>query len=205
MSRLAEITILVVNEDTYLRRATFQMLRSVGAKAVILARSASEGLQMVAQVRPDVALIEMEMSTTDGVSLIRKIRVDPDSPNPFLPIVGTMTRPNRGLVEAARDAGVHEFLARPHSAEHLIRHIEAAIETERAFVRAPDYFGPDRRRRERDEYRGPERRRPDELQPRPKKVQIRDIRGRPAIVHETEEPPAAPATDAADTSDPRKR
>jgi hypothetical protein len=42
---------------------------------------------------------------------------------------------------------------------NLLKRIEALIFQPRPFVRAPDYFGPDRRRRADPAYRGIERRR----------------------------------------------
>ena len=60
-------------------------------------------------------------------------------------------------IEHARDAGVHEIMAKPVSATKLNVKIKKIIEHPRAFIRTEDYFGPDRRRQD-PNYRGPERR-----------------------------------------------
>lgn len=57
----------------------------------------------------------------------------------------------------ARDAGVHEFLAKPISAKGLYSRVKSIIERPRPFIRAGLYFGPDRRRRQID-WKGSERR-----------------------------------------------
>ena len=67
----------------------------------------------------------------------------------------------RHRVEAARDAGVTEFLAKPITAAHLFSRIAEIVERPRAFVRCESYFGPDRRRRQIDDYAGPWRRAED--------------------------------------------
>ena len=72
----------------------------------------------------------------------------------------------RAEVEAARDAGVTEFLLKPLTLRAMVDRLEAAIQRPRAFIRAPSYFGPDRRRRDDPAYRGPRRRR-DEAQAAP--------------------------------------
>ena len=70
----------------------------------------------------------------------------------------------RYRVEAARDAGVTEILAKPITAHNLFARITEILERPRAFVRCDGYFGPDRRRRqEADMYGGPWRR-ADDLQ-----------------------------------------
>ena len=66
-------------------------------------------------------------------------------------------------MEAARDAGVTEFLAKPITAQNLFARITEILERPRAFVRCNGYFGPDRRRHEIENYMGPWRR-ADELQ-----------------------------------------
>jgi hypothetical protein len=64
-------------------------------------------------------------------------------------------------VEAARDAGVTEFLAKPITAHDLFSRIAEIVERPRGFVRCESYFGPDRRRRMVDDYAGPWRRNED--------------------------------------------
>jgi two-component system, chemotaxis family, chemotaxis protein CheY len=64
-------------------------------------------------------------------------------------------------VEAARDAGVTEFLAKPITAHNLFARIAEIVERPRAFVRCDTYFGPDRRRHQIDDYAGPWRRKDD--------------------------------------------
>jgi DNA-binding response OmpR family regulator len=70
----------------------------------------------------------------------------------------------RTKVEAARDAGVSEFCAKPVTAAELLRKIAAVIDHPRSFIRSDDYVGPDRRRRDDPEFRGPERRK-DRIKP----------------------------------------
>jgi DNA-binding NarL/FixJ family response regulator len=64
----------------------------------------------------------------------------------------------RSKVEAARDAGVTEFCAKPVTATELYKKICVVINAPRSFIRTPIYFGPDRRRRNNDSYGGKERR-----------------------------------------------
>ena len=58
-------------------------------------------------------------------------------------------------VAAARDIGTTEFLVKPFTAGDLARRIAHVITKPRDFVKAPEYFGPDRRRKFTDGFRGP--------------------------------------------------
>jgi DNA-binding response OmpR family regulator len=64
----------------------------------------------------------------------------------------------RAKIEAARDAGVNEFLAKPVTPQSLISRITEIIERPRAFVKTESYAGPDRRRRQTGNFFGPGRR-----------------------------------------------
>jgi DNA-binding NtrC family response regulator len=64
-------------------------------------------------------------------------------------------------VQAARNAGVNEFLAKPLTARGVVERISQVINHPRQYVRAPNYFGPDRRRRADPNYHGPWRREDD--------------------------------------------
>jgi DNA-binding response OmpR family regulator len=61
----------------------------------------------------------------------------------------------------ARDVGVTEFLVKPITTQNLCARLAEIVERPRPFVRAESYFGPDRRRKARDNYAGPWRRHDD--------------------------------------------
>ncbi|MFN4278383.1 MAG: response regulator [Ferrovibrio sp.] len=94
----------------------------------------------------------------DGLAFARRLRQDPASPNPFLPIIIATASVTRDRVRAALDAGVNEILVLPPSARALETRLREIIERPRTFVRGESYFGPDRRRQARADYPGPFRR-----------------------------------------------
>lgn len=97
----------------------------------------------------------------DGLALARRLRRDPASPNPFLPIILATATVTRERVRAALDAGVNEILVLPPSAKALETRLREIIERPRKFVRGEGYFGPDRRRQVRADHAGPFRRSED--------------------------------------------
>jgi DNA-binding response OmpR family regulator len=108
----------------------------------------------------DLVIVDQNLGKGDeGIQLVRRVRKDPASPSPYIAILMLTGYTEQRRVTAARDAGVTDFLSKPFTVTGLLRRIEALIVQARPFVRSPDYFGPDRRRRADPEYRGVERRR----------------------------------------------
>lgn len=58
----------------------------------------------------------------------------------------------------ARDAGVTEYLIKPCSAKQILSRIRAIIENPRPFVKTDQFFGPDRRRQKKKDFKGEDRR-----------------------------------------------
>ncbi len=97
------------------------------------------------------------MEGMSGIEFMRMVRMNPASPNPFVPTIMLTGHTSLEHVQQARDSGVNEFIAKPVSVKTMMTRLGAVIEHPRPFVRTTVYFGPCRRRRQ-DEHRGPERR-----------------------------------------------
>jgi len=98
------------------------------------------------------------MEGMSGIELTRMIRTNPQSPNPFVPVIMLTGHTLIEDVNKARDAGINEFIAKPVSVKTMMQRLVAVIEHPRPYVRTAAYFGPCRRRRSDSDYRGPERR-----------------------------------------------
>ena len=78
-------------------------------------------------------------------------------------LIGENNNPRLWLLRlnAARDRGVNEFLAKPVTATNIVMRLNAVIFRPRSYVQCDDFFGPDRRRRVMPDYAGPRRRAAD--------------------------------------------
>ncbi len=128
--------------------------------ALIAAMLRGFGHQMVTEVsearafnaallRRSYALIVIDetMGVKGPLETVRKLRSDATHPNRFTPIIMISAAPDVRSISEARDAGVNEFLRKPFSAADLQARIASLDLKPRDFVIAPDYAGPDRRRR----------------------------------------------------------
>ena len=78
--------------------------------------------------------------------------------NPLIPVFVFQESARRRMVEAARDTGATDFLTCPISPKTVMTKLEAALLNPRPFIKAQDFFGPDRRARVRPAWSGDERR-----------------------------------------------
>lgn len=106
---------------------------------------------------PDLLITDLRMPGMSGLDLVHHIRRSRNSLNPYLSILMLTGHAGAAEIEAARDAGVNEFLAKPVSVLALGSRLAEIVERPRRFVRSATYFGPDRRRRA-EKYQGPDRR-----------------------------------------------
>ena len=134
------------------------ILRGFGAVNVFEAKSAEEAIYRLRNDAIDIVVLDYLMDDVDGIALLQRLRHEKESPAPFVPVIMLTAHSERARVEAARDAGVTEFCAKPVTAAEMIRKVAAVIDHPRHFVRSASYFGPDRRRRAEPDFQGPERR-----------------------------------------------
>ena len=78
--------------------------------------------------------------------------------NPMIPIFAVQDRARRRDVEKARDTGVTDVVTTPISPKAIMAKLKAAQVAPRPFIVAPEFFGPDRRAKNRAPWSGSERR-----------------------------------------------
>jgi DNA-binding response OmpR family regulator len=157
---LRSLRILVVDDNRHAVDIVKSVLSSVGAKDIRDASTAHAAFELMQKELFDLVILDQNLGKgNEGVQLVKRIRNDPASPSPFVAIVMLTGHTEQWRVTAARDAGVTDFLSKPFTVAGLLKRIEAIIFQNRPFVRSPDYFGPDRRRRDEPGYGGADRRR----------------------------------------------
>ncbi len=152
------LNFLIVDDNKHMRSMIRTILNALGCSQVQDALDGAQALATLRDFHADMIITDWKMRPMDGLEFTRKVRMDADSPNPFVPIIMLTGHTEMTKVVEARDVGVSEYLAKPVSAKLLYERIKNIIERPRPFVRTETYFGPDRRRRQDPNYSGPERR-----------------------------------------------
>lgn len=153
------VSFIMIDDNVSMLKIVREILRSYGADQIHAARDVVSAFETVREQPVDIAIIDYNMPFLGGLEFARLIRNGADTPNPFLPIIMLSAHSDWARIQEARDAGVTEFCAKPVSALELARKIDNIVLKPRPFVRAPGFFGPDRRRRAMA-YTGRERRAP---------------------------------------------
>lgn len=163
---LEPLSVLVVDDQPFSRSLVKRMLRAIGIRQTLEAEDGGAALAQLQERSVDLAIVDWEMQPVDGLSFVGQLRRPGDGPHRFLPIIMLTAHTEPERVREARDAGVNDILAKPVSVGTIYRRVLSLIEHPRPFIRAPQYFGPDRRRRAPPGgYRGPRRRKTDHREP----------------------------------------
>lgn len=142
------LKILIVDDNVHMCKVVSAILHGAGVQHVATVHSDDQAREMLGEFKPDIVIL-------DNIDLVRKIRAGETSPD--VPIIMLTSNASVARVQAARDAGVTEVLAKPVSAQAIYSRLVAIAERPRPFVRANEFVGPDRRRRG-GSFNGPDRR-----------------------------------------------
>ena len=142
----ASLAVLIVDDNRHMRTVVRTILEAMGVRQIREAADGADALQKFALFPADLIICDRVMQPMDGVEFVTRVRTGPESPNPYVPIIMLTAHTEVQRIMEARNAGVHDVLAKPISAKALAERIVALFENPRPFVRSSGYFGPSQRR-----------------------------------------------------------
>jgi CheY-like chemotaxis protein len=165
---LSNFTILIVEDSPYMQFLMSQMLKAFGVGEIFACESAKDAKELLTVLQAtkkskhltavDIVLMDWLMPRGgSGEELLKWIRGHEKDSVRFLPVIVVSGYTTQYLTATARDLGANETLVKPISGTGLAGRIVSVIDHPRPFIKAPGYFGPDRRRQVAP-YRGLERR-----------------------------------------------
>ncbi len=114
-------TILVVEDDPHIRKFLRISLEAHGF-TVHEARLAAEGLQLCAEVTPDLLILDLGLPDMDGKELIQRLREWSE-----LPIIVLSVRSDEAEKVEALDAGANDYVTKPFGISELMARIRATL------------------------------------------------------------------------------
>ena len=154
---LSALKVLVVDDNVHMHQIMRSILGAMRIREVLCVLDSRQAFEELARWHPDLLITDVMIGEEDGIDFIGRVRRGEKAANPYLPVIVLTGHTERQLITRARDAGVHEVLAKPVSIENLYRRIVGLVTNPRPFVKTGVFFGPCRRRQEKP-FRGPERR-----------------------------------------------
>ncbi len=113
------LIVLVVDDNKHMRRVVKTILQALGVSRIAQAADGNEALEELRVGAADMIVCDLQMGPMDGIEFVRAVRNDPESPNPYIPIIILSGFTELGRIKEARDAGMNEFLAKPISVATL--------------------------------------------------------------------------------------
>lgn len=117
---LANVRVLVVEDDPQSRDATVTLLQMLGAR-VTAVPSVAEALAGVGSEAPDVIVSDIAMPVEDGFDLIRRLR---DGTRPAIPMIALTACAGRDDESRIRAAGYDAYLAKPIDGSELVAAVQ---------------------------------------------------------------------------------
>jgi DNA-binding NarL/FixJ family response regulator len=112
---------VIVDDNARFREELCGLLQEQGIDVVGAAGSAAEAIRQVAERRPDVALVDIDLGGEDGLDLARRLRDDGGRASPQVILISTHDeREFADVIEASPAAG---FLAKTDLTASAIRRI----------------------------------------------------------------------------------
>src|SRR5574341_1520 len=119
-------TILIVDDEESVRKSLADVMRDEGYE-VVSAASGREGLDLLHEAQPSLALLDIAMPEMDGIETLRRIReIRPDMP--VIMVTG------HGTIETAvktTKMGAYDFIVKPPELQHLTLVVKHGIEESR--------------------------------------------------------------------------
>lgn len=154
----AGLRVLLLSEKNHAAQTLRAVLAIAGITRITGAETARRALELLSMESFDAVFCGESSETVEGLSFPLAVRRLPGILDPLIPVLVFHARARRRAVEAARDTGATDFLTCPISPRTVMTKLEAALRHPRPFIKAPEYFGPDRRARQRPAFIGQERR-----------------------------------------------
>ena len=140
---LDRLSILVVEDNSFIRVLLGNVIRSLGVEQVFQSPSASDAIDQIHKVHNDPAaagisvidliVVDVVMPEVDGNMLLRWIR-SAESPDRFLPTIMISGAAGFESVRKARDMGATEFLAKPFSGLSVADKLMRTVFSPKQFV-----------------------------------------------------------------------
>jgi two-component system cell cycle response regulator DivK len=116
--------ILVVEDQEDNRQILRDLLGNAGYE-VTEAENGEEAIAAVAQRRPDLILMDIQLPVMDGYEATRRIRTNPDLK--FVPIIAVTSFALAGDESKALEAGCNSYVSKPYSPRELLAKVRAYL------------------------------------------------------------------------------
>lgn len=114
--------VLVVEDEAVVAVGIRSMVQAAGHEVVGVARSGEDAVEMLEDIRPDIALVDVRLPGMDGIKTTKRLVEDGG-----LVVIVLTAYADDEFVEGAAQAGAFTYLLKPADADVLRANIEMAM------------------------------------------------------------------------------
>jgi two-component system chemotaxis response regulator CheY len=116
--------ILLVEDSRTMRNIQRGILAQMGHSDVEEAADGLDALSRIADIRPDLLLVDWNMPNMDGLTLVKRLRAAGNR----VPIIMVTTEADKARVIQAIKAGVDNYVVKPFTPDVLNQRIQETLE-----------------------------------------------------------------------------
>jgi len=124
-----EKQLALIVDDNEVNRKLLEHGREGDDFEVCMAANAAEALQLLASVRPDVILMDLQLPGTSGLDLTRRLKAHPQWRD--IAIIAVTSYAMKGDEQKARTAGCDGYLTKPIDVTTFVRDVRDVIARQR--------------------------------------------------------------------------
>jgi len=111
--------VLLVDDTLFMRASIKQMLVSNGHEVVAEAANGIEAIEMYAQTKPDIVLMDITMPEMNGIEALEHIK----NQDPKAKVVMCTAMGQQAMVAQAVEKGAASFIVKPFDQDRLLKTI----------------------------------------------------------------------------------
>jgi two-component system chemotaxis response regulator CheY len=142
---LSALRIFVVDDNEFTVTLIRRLLTAMRISEIFSCSDPERAVAEIMQVKPDIAIVDLEMPGKHGLDLVLDIRTGKAGIRDDLAILIASAHTDREQVLKASNAGTNWMLAKPLSFRKLYDGLARVTLDDRPFIRADGYIGPCRR------------------------------------------------------------
>jgi CheY-like chemotaxis protein len=157
-SDFAQLRVMLLSGKTHGAQTLRSVLSLAGVTNILMIDDPRKALDLLTMENFDAVFADDNCEPVSDITFAQAVRRRGGILNPMIPVFVFQEQARRSDVEEARDTGATDFLTCPISPKTVMSKLEQAIVNPRPFIKAPEFFGPDRRAKARPAWTGEERR-----------------------------------------------
>ena len=127
MRDLANLKILVVENNKHMRNVVVELLRALGTNQILEAEDPLGGFSLIATEDIDLVLLDFFLGEHDGYDIVELLRGEKPCPNHNVPIIIMTAAPTHSRVLEAKTIGADAILGKPFAPQELFEMIDQVL------------------------------------------------------------------------------